>query len=36
MKNVHIGGRTHHVRQFEDKVVMDSELDSMSDSVILN
>jgi hypothetical protein len=27
MKNTQIGGRTHHVRQFEGNVVTDSELE---------
>jgi hypothetical protein len=36
MKNVQIGGRTRHVRQFEGKVVIDPEIDSKSDSAIPN
>jgi hypothetical protein len=31
-----MGGQTHPMHQLEGNVVMDSELDSKSDSVILN
>jgi hypothetical protein len=36
MKNIQIGGSTRLVCQFEGKVVIDSELNSKSDSGILN
>jgi hypothetical protein len=36
MKNIKIRGCTRPVRQFEGKVGQDSELDSKSDSAILN
>jgi hypothetical protein len=36
MKNIQIVGPTCHVHQFEAKVVRYSELDSKSDSAILN
>jgi hypothetical protein len=36
MKNVQIEGRTHPVRQFEGRVVLDPEIDLKSDSAILN
>jgi hypothetical protein len=32
MWNVQIGGRVHHVRQFEVKVVLDSELETNMES----
>jgi hypothetical protein len=36
MKNVQIGYGTHLVHQFKDKVILDPEIDSKSDSIILN
>jgi hypothetical protein len=36
MKNIQIRCRTHHVHQFESKMVMDSEIDSKSNSAIPN
>jgi hypothetical protein len=35
MKNIRIGGCTRPVRQFEGMVILDPEIDSMSDSAIL-